>query len=125
MDRPASEKRPLTLDERKEDIIKSYRESFDLDASYRINHVSRAERARLEQDEEFQGRLEYFLTIEKTRLYESLREMMTGDVKDETRLKAIIKLGEILYPEKFIEGYDKKTGKKDLGTLNLKICFEE
>lgn len=106
----------VNLEEKKELVVEAYQRSFDLDLSYLKSGINDDERKLLNQDSDFQERLQYFLIEEKERIFSTLRALiLCGD--DKTALKATIELGKMIYPNRFVEGYDEKTGEKRLGTI--------
>lgn len=107
------------LAQKAEQVVDTYKRIFDKDLSYRKAGCTEEEAAALEQDPEFQSRLEIFLINEKERIYGNLTNLMTSGDTDAIRLKATQELGRIIYPKRFIEGYNEETGVKELGKLTV------
>lgn len=90
-----------TLDEKAEMVLEAYKLSFDKTCAYAKVGLTPEEVETLEKDTDFQQRLMYFLVRERERVLTRLREVSEASDKLDTRLKALIKTGEILWPEKF------------------------
>lgn len=102
----------ISFDERKEMIIECYCKTYDKDLAYSKCSITDEERDTLEKDEFFQKRLIFYKAENRERLITELDIIArTGD-KDATKLNAIIKLGELIHPEVFIE--KKENEKIDL-----------
>ena len=93
----------LTMDykEKKEIIVDCYKNTFDRFLSYKKCGCTVEEIENLEKDSDFQMRLDYFLIEQRERIVKTLDNLMNTSDKDEIRLKAATKLGEILYSEVF------------------------
>jgi len=99
----------ISLDESKELIIESYRKTYDKFLAYEKCGLSKEEIKFLEEDKYFQERLSFHKAQQKEDIISKLKELMNTAEKEDTQLKAVIKLGEILYPEAFVQIEDKKT----------------
>ena len=89
------------FNEKKEAIVNSFKVSLDKTSAYLKTGVTQDERASLEADDAFQQRLSYFLIEEQEKLITTLKDLSGDDNKPETRLKATLELGKILWGEKF------------------------
>ena len=89
------------FNEKKEAIVSSFKVSLDKTSAYLKSGATQAERELLEADDAFQQRLSYFLIEEQEKLITTLKDLSGDDNKPETRLKATLELGKILWGEKF------------------------
>jgi len=87
--------------EKKEAIVRSFKISLDKNSAYTKCGATQGEREALEDDEGFQQRLAYFLIEEQEKLITTLKDLSGEEHKPETRLKATLELGKILWGEKF------------------------
>lgn len=111
----------MTNDELKEHIFDCYSQLFDLQLAYKKYNVGAAIKDELDADTEFQARLLHVLIKEREHVFNVLKNLMSSGDSDTVRLKAALELGKIIYPVKFIEGYDAEKESKDLGTVTHKI----
>ena len=108
------------LNEKKERIVESYSKLFDLSLAYDKNGTTQEERKLLDEDESFQGRIKYFLIKAREDVFHDLKDIADcGSKDDNVRLRAILELGKIVYPQKFVEGYNDEDGSKSLGKIEV------
>ena len=88
----------MDLSEKKERIYQSYKESFDKKMAYKKVGVSEDEAKLIDNDAEFQDRLQFLLIEEKERIIRRFRNMAQSD-NEQIALKANTELGKMLYPE--------------------------
>ena len=92
----------LSLEEKKEWIVDSYRSSFDKESAYIKCGISIEEKELLEKDLEFQDRLKFYLIEEQERIFNILKDL-SNNPKPEIALKATLAIGRMIYPNRFIE----------------------
>lgn len=90
----------MDIAEKKELVLRSFREAFNRDMAYRKCGVTEKEREILDKDSEFQNRLQYVLIEERERIVKKLQSLSDSE-NEQIAYKATISLGEILYPEMF------------------------
>ncbi len=95
------------LKEKKEVIITSYSKLFDKEVAYAKVNLTESEREHLDNDEEFQDRLSFFLIEEQEKIIEKMRSFVDSP-DDKIAFKATVDLGKILYPE-FFDGLNPKS----------------
>lgn len=113
--------RIMDLSEIQERVIQSYRILFDFSLACEKCGLSEETKRTLEKDALFQERLSFFIIEERESIFNTLKVLMVSGDSDAVRLKATLELGKILYPERFIEGYDKESETKLLGTIIHKV----
>lgn len=106
----------MTLDEKKEMVVKSYSQTFDKDMAYTKVGVTDEERILLDNDKDFQNRLAIFLIEEREKIISKLRSFMDSD-DEKTAFKATTDLAQVLYKD-FFTALGK--GGKDVN-LNLNV----
>lgn len=109
----------MTLDEKKEVVVAAYQKTFDKSLAYRKAGCTSEESSLLDEDDGFQERLDYFLFNERERVYGSLSALAVSADSDAVRLKATLEMGKIIYPSRFIEGYDEELGTRRLGKIEV------
>jgi len=88
----------MDINEKKERIYQSYKESFDKKMAYKKVGVSEDEAKLIDSDAEFQDRLQFLLIEEKERIIRRFRNMAQSD-NEQIALKANTELGKMIYPE--------------------------
>ena len=92
----------MTLDEKKEVIIESYRKTFDKNMAYNKASLSEDEIDVLDNDEEFQDILYFYVIKERESIIENYRSFMDS-VNERLAFEATKDFAKLLYPEYFIE----------------------
>lgn len=95
----------MTFEEKKEQIVETYSQIFDKDTAYRIARVTNKEREYLENDQDFQDRMEYFLIEERAMIMENLKTFMKS-TDDKIAYKATQDYMNLIYPD-FLAKIDK------------------
>ncbi len=90
----------MDITEKKELILRSFKEAFNKEMAYLKCGVTEEERKILDADSEFQNRLQYVLIEERERIVKKLQSLSQSE-NEQIAYKAILSLGEILYPEMF------------------------
>lgn len=96
------------LNEQKEHVVNCYQKTYDKDIAYLKCGLTKEEIKILDNDLEFQQRLNYILAEEKEFIIGRLRTLSSSADKDSVALSAVVKLGEILYAEVFNSIKDDK-----------------
>ena len=81
----------MDLNEKKEQIVSSYRKTFDKEMAYLKSGISEEEIKALEEDKEFQARLDIFLIDERERIIQNLRTFMDSEDEKKSSLESSIK----------------------------------
>ena len=89
----------------KEQIIRVYAKTLDLDLAFKIVKVK--DREALLSDEVFQSRLAYEEAKRKEKLLENLFELADNAKTDSVRLGALMEIMKTYYPERFGKDKDK------------------
>ena len=96
---------PIDFEElanKKEYVVQAYQASFDREMAYKKCGVTDEEAKFLNQDQEFQDRLLYFLIEEREEILSDLRNLCKSE-KEEVRLKATLARGKMFYASRFDE----------------------
>jgi len=118
------------LEEKKELVVMSYSATFDKEMAYSKVDLTPDEIQFLENDVQFQKRLNLFLIQERERIIKNLRDFMES-TDERISFRATMDMAQILYPDFFKRGnidvpeddfeddkrlikeYEKLLGKKD------------
>lgn len=87
--------------ELKEQLLVAYTKTYDRDLVYKKFGLTEEEQKALNGDDSFQQRMAYYKAEGKELIIEKLHTLMMCAEKDDVKLKAAIKLGELIYPETF------------------------
>lgn len=109
----------MDIDEKKEVVYESFSRSFDKDMAYKKALLSLEDMETLNNDIEFQQRLDQCLIIEKEKLIQNLRSFMDSE-NEKVSFEATKELSKLLYPEFF-----KSKDAKDPLEVNLTISNED
>jgi hypothetical protein len=107
--------------EKKEWIIDSYKSLYDKELSYIKCGVTAEERKTLEADTSFQERIQFTRLQKVEELVNQLDEFRNMIKPDPTALKALILLGQMICPERFVIKEEDKDKKPQELNLNLNI----
>lgn len=102
----------LSFDEKKEMVIECYCKTYDKELAYAKCSLTEVEIDFLNKDKFFQERLVFHKAEHREKIINELDNLSRTADKDATKLNAIIKLGEIVHPEVFVE--KKENEKVDL-----------
>lgn len=91
----------MDFNEKKEQIVNSYKKSYDKNVAYMKCGLTKEEITILERDKDFQDRLTYILAEQKEYIIGRLTTLSSSADKDSVALAAVTKLGEIIYAEAF------------------------
>lgn len=92
----------MKLSEKKELIVQSYSRTFDKDMAYIKVGLTQEEKELLDQDDDFQERLQIFLIEERENIIEKFKDFMDSD-DEKISFKATNELAKVLYPDFFKE----------------------
>lgn len=112
-----------SLKDKKEQVIKSYQKTFDLDLAYKKIGITKEEKAELEKDEVFQSRVQFFLIEEREKIISVLRDLMTSE-NEAIAFKAVTEIARVLYPD-FYEAKEAKNNVNVNVNVNEKNTPEE
>lgn len=90
----------MELQEIKEIIVQSYSKTFDKTMAYKKAGVSDVDIDVLENDEEFQDRLEYYLIEAREKYISNLKTFMDSE-NERIAYDATLKMSELIYPDFF------------------------
>jgi hypothetical protein len=107
--------------EKKEWIVDSYKSLYDKDLAYIRCGVTEEERKILDADVSFQDRLQFTRIQKVSELVNQLDEFRNMIKPDATALKALMLLGQMVCPEKFIIKEPTKEDKPLEVDVNLNI----
>jgi hypothetical protein len=93
----------MTLNEKKELILRLYEKTLDVNLAFRKLRISDIEQKQILDDSSFNDRLTYILTEVQEDIITTVRGLLGSD-SEAIRLRAATKLGEILYSSRFIYG---------------------
>lgn len=109
----------MNITEKKEVVYSSYEKSFDKEMAYKKALLTAEEVQILNEDKEFQQRIEYCLILEREEIIQKLRSFKNS-YNEKISFDATKELGRILYPEFF----EEKVKDKKLD-INLNIISDE
>ena len=112
----------MSIEEKKEIALASYSKTFDILSAYKKANLSDEEIKLLSSDPEFQARMDYFLILEQERIVTALKTLSESE-NEVVKLKSVLELGKILYPQKFISAFEDKPQKIEVD-INSKIAIE-
>ena len=121
----------MTLDEKKEIVVESFKRTFDKGMAYEKATLTEDEIDTLNEDQEFQSRLQFYIIQERERVINNYRTFMDSD-NDRLAFEATKDFAKLLYPEYFIEPKlakkvapeKNKAGEYDLSRLSDKELME-
>lgn len=90
----------MELQEIKEIIVRSYSKTFDKKMAYKKAGLSNADIIILEEDEEFQERLDYYLIEAREKYINNLKTFMDSE-NEKIAYEATLKMSELIYPDFF------------------------
>ena len=108
--------------QKQERIIDCFSTSLDKDSAYILCEVTEEEKCLLENDKDFQTRLNFYLAREKESLIKELKTL-SQSLNENIKLKAIEALGKMIYPERFY--FEPEAPKKEPLTNNINIYTQE
>jgi hypothetical protein len=92
----------MTLDEKKEIIVESFKRTFDKGMAYEKATLTEDEIDTLNDDQEFQSRLQFYIIKERERVINNYKEFMDSE-NERIAFEATKDFAKLLYPEYFIE----------------------
>lgn len=92
----------MTLDEKKEVVVESFKRTFDKGMAYEKATLTEDEIDSLNDDQEFQSRLQFYIIQEREMVINNYRTFMNSD-NDRLAFEATKDFAKLLYPEYFVE----------------------
>lgn len=109
-------------------VLIAYKSTYDLELSYVKSNVSDKERGVLEQDQDFQRRINSYLFDKKESIILTLENLSYSAETDKLRLEATLHLGRLIFPVDFnpVKRVETKSGfiAEDLAQENLRLKKE-
>ena len=90
----------MDIETKKEIAVRSYEITFDKELAYTKAELTEEEKVSLDNDLEFQSRLNYFLVLKREELALDFWSLLKS-ADEKVKLKTVLELGPLVYPNFF------------------------